>query len=126
MPILIGGERPRMLGLAARYADLWNTSWYGQPPPLQERRHQLDTACVAEGRQAGAVATTVGVTLLPPGHSSEHSDATQALFGAPEAVAEGLLAYAELGIGHVICRMNPCTPATLTWFDQVLQHARMI
>lgn len=124
IPILIGGERPRMLGLTARYADLWNTSWYGQPPQLAERVQELDAACVAAGRAAGAVAATVGVTLLPPGHTGERPDPAQALFGTAEAVAEGLRAYATLGVSHVICRMSPCTPEALDWLGEALRHLR--
>lgn len=79
-PILVGGKRPWMLRLAARYADLWNTSWHGHPPPLAALLHRRGGA--AEGRPA--VATTVGVTLLPPSRMGERRDPAQALFGTAE------------------------------------------
>ena len=31
IPILVAANRPRMLRLTARYADAWNTAWYGRP-----------------------------------------------------------------------------------------------
>src|SRR5256885_11825964 len=31
IPILVAREGPRILGLAARHADAWNTAWYGVP-----------------------------------------------------------------------------------------------
>ncbi|HET9680721.1 MAG TPA: LLM class flavin-dependent oxidoreductase, partial [Candidatus Limnocylindrales bacterium] len=31
IPILIAAKQPRMLQLTARWADAWNTAWYGQP-----------------------------------------------------------------------------------------------
>src|SRR2546423_9417079 len=31
IPILVAAKGPRMLRLTARYADAWNTAWYGEP-----------------------------------------------------------------------------------------------
>jgi alkanesulfonate monooxygenase SsuD/methylene tetrahydromethanopterin reductase-like flavin-dependent oxidoreductase (luciferase family) len=41
---------PRMLRLTARYADAWNTAWYGAPDErLRERMAAFDEAVAAEG-----------------------------------------------------------------------------
>src|SRR5512146_1755837 len=37
-PLLVGGFGPRMLKLTARYADLWNTTYLGQPETLLKPR----------------------------------------------------------------------------------------
>jgi probable F420-dependent oxidoreductase len=102
IPVLVGGGGPRLLRLAARYADLWNTCWYGAPPlddpldgpaPDGPREALAATgqagsvtgelagalaaaraACVAEGRDPAALGVTVGVNVAPraPGHPSPH------------------------------------------------------
>jgi biotin operon repressor len=35
-PLMVGGEGPRMLKLAARYADLWNIGYMGKPETMAE------------------------------------------------------------------------------------------
>src|SRR5438309_6859371 len=43
IPILVAGNKPRMLRLVARHADAWNTAWFGEPDDrLVERVRGLD------------------------------------------------------------------------------------
>ena len=49
-PLLLGGEGPRMLRLAARYADLWNTGYMGQPETIAEPMSRIEAACREAGR----------------------------------------------------------------------------
>ena len=51
-PLLLGAFRPRMLQLAARYADQWNTAWLGQPKELAER---LATCTLRANRSAATL-----------------------------------------------------------------------
>lgn len=41
-----------------------------------------------------------------------------ALSGSPAEIAEGLLAHAAAGAGHVIAVLEPCTPETLASFAE--------
>ncbi len=57
IPLLIAAHRPRMLRIAARYADQWDsfaamagTATDGVEAELAERMAQLDAACRAIGR----------------------------------------------------------------------------
>jgi alkanesulfonate monooxygenase SsuD/methylene tetrahydromethanopterin reductase-like flavin-dependent oxidoreductase (luciferase family) len=57
IPILIAAHRPRMLGIAARYADQWDTfatqrgtSTEGVGEDLAERVRRFEAACVSAGR----------------------------------------------------------------------------
>lgn len=57
IPLLIAAHRPRMLRIAARYADQWDsfaampgTATDGVDAELAERMAHLDAACVAVGR----------------------------------------------------------------------------
>jgi alkanesulfonate monooxygenase SsuD/methylene tetrahydromethanopterin reductase-like flavin-dependent oxidoreductase (luciferase family) len=47
-PITLGAHGPRMLRIAARYADRWNS--YGTSVEIRERNDRLDEACAASGR----------------------------------------------------------------------------
>ena len=60
IPILIAAHRPRMLRIAARYADQWDTfaamagtATDGVEAELAERIATLDNACRAVGRNPG-------------------------------------------------------------------------
>ena len=56
MPILIAAKGERMLRLTARYADAWQTAWFGLPDGRFAQRHEdLLAACAAEGRDPGTL-----------------------------------------------------------------------
>lgn len=115
MPILIAAKGERMLRLTARYADAWQTAWFGLPDERFTQRHEdLLVACAAEGRDPGTLELTVGVDV---------SDAQE---GAPlaldaQAIADGLAAWAGAGIGHLQIGMPMTTAATV---DVVLDGIR--
>jgi F420-dependent oxidoreductase-like protein len=56
-PFLIGGKGPRMLGICARYADVWNS--VGAPEELAERNQTLNEACVKLGREPDSIVRSV-------------------------------------------------------------------
>jgi probable F420-dependent oxidoreductase len=125
--IMVASFKPRMLKLAARYADSWNTAWLGLPTKLAERRASLEAACAEVGRDPSTVAVTVGVSVqyAPPGQPLEQTpDADKVLVGTPEQVAAGLRAYAEQGVAHVICSLEPATPESLEWLAEALRIYR--
>jgi alkanesulfonate monooxygenase SsuD/methylene tetrahydromethanopterin reductase-like flavin-dependent oxidoreductase (luciferase family) len=125
--ILIASFKPRMLKLTARYADSWNTAWLGLPTKLPERRAALEAACAEEGRDPSTLAVTVGVSVYyaAPGQPLEKvPEPDKALFGSVEDVAAGLRAYAEQGVAHVICGLEPTTPESLAWLAEALQIYR--
>src|SRR5262249_38214856 len=67
IPILVAGHRPRMLQLTARYADAWNTAWYGLPDDRLERRlTTMDAALTAQRRDPASLRRTVGVLVSDP------------------------------------------------------------
>jgi len=52
-PIVIGAHGPRMINLAARYADTWNSR--GTPAEMRERNERMDAACARNGRDPKSV-----------------------------------------------------------------------
>jgi len=65
IPVLVAGNGPRMLSLAARWADAWNTAWFDAPGDerLAERLRALDEALAEEGRDPASLERTVGIIV---------------------------------------------------------------
>lgn len=52
-PLVVGAHGPRMIRLAARYADTWNSR--GTPEEMRHRNQLMDEACAKYGRNRGDV-----------------------------------------------------------------------
>jgi alkanesulfonate monooxygenase SsuD/methylene tetrahydromethanopterin reductase-like flavin-dependent oxidoreductase (luciferase family) len=116
IPILVAAFGPRMLRLTARYADSWNTAWFGAPDErLRERMDALDVAIEAEGRDPATLERTVGIEVRDPetARPAEQDGDDRAFDGSVDELAEALGAYDELGIGHLIVVLQPMTEASL-------------
>ncbi|MBA2265787.1 MAG: LLM class flavin-dependent oxidoreductase [Chloroflexi bacterium] len=81
IPILIAAHRPRMLRLAARYADIWDTfptiegtATQGVLSDLSERVAAFETACRAAGRDSLTVRRSVWVGSEPLENQSAYRD----------------------------------------------------
>jgi probable F420-dependent oxidoreductase len=99
IPILVAANRPRMLRLAARYGDAWNTAWYGLPDDrLKRRTAEFDAALEAEGRQRSAVRRTVGMQVDETGVN---------------ALREAIHAYEALGFDDLILGLEPMNVGSL-------------
>jgi probable F420-dependent oxidoreductase len=99
IPILVAGNRPRMLRLTARYADAWNTAWFRSPDErLDQRLADMRAALEAEGRDPATLRRTVGMDcdLTDPGELARRIDA-----------------YELLGIDDLIVGFEPVTQVAL-------------
>jgi len=95
-----------MLELTAKYADAWNTAWFGPVDGIAESRANLEHACAKIGRDPASIEVTVGVSVdypMPDAESGRELDPGQVLTGTPEEVAADLRAYEDGGVSHVIC-----------------------
>lgn len=122
-PILIGAKGPRMLSLAATYADLWNAEGPVQgPEEISSRRPAADAACIAVGRDPVTLGRSASVVInLSMGQSWQRSSAQgQQRPPSPEEIAETLCGYAREGLSHVQLWLVPNTIASLEWFRPVL------
>jgi len=116
--ILVAAKRPRMMDLTARYADAWNTAWYGLPSErLTASREDLRAACAREGRDPASVEITVGVEVRfpdvatsPPAGSGLSPGPVN---GEPDEIAAAFRAYEAWGADQLIIALDPATPATL-------------
>lgn len=62
-PILIGAQRPRMLALAARYADRYDADYHLTADDVRSRFDALDRACAEVGRDPRSIMRTAGTRV---------------------------------------------------------------
>ena len=126
-PVLIGAKGPRMLRLAATYADLWNIQGpLRRPEEVIPLRAAGDAACAEVGRDPTTLARSASVVVNLPmtqTRSEQHASAQgrQPEPTSPEEVAETLRGYAREGLSHVQLWLVPTTIASLEWFKAVLE-----
>jgi alkanesulfonate monooxygenase SsuD/methylene tetrahydromethanopterin reductase-like flavin-dependent oxidoreductase (luciferase family) len=115
IPILVAAFGPRMLRLTARYADAWNTAWFGAPDErLYERMAALDEALAAEARDPTTLTRTVGMVVRDPGTPTPADDEEEGSFnGSVAELAATFDAYAALDVDHLILVLEPMTEASM-------------
>ncbi len=100
VPILVAAKGQRMLRLTARWADAWNTAWFGRVEDrLTTRLADLERACEAEGRHPASIRRTIGVRLHDPG---EGADDASGLDADARGLADLFDELAALGIDDAI------------------------
>jgi len=125
-PILIGAKGPRMLRLAASYADLWNAEGpMRRPEEIIPLRAASDAACAAVGRDPATLGRSASVVVnlsMVQAQGWQHSTAAggQQEPVSQEQIAQMLCNYAREGLSHVQLWLVPSTIASLEWFSPVL------
>jgi alkanesulfonate monooxygenase SsuD/methylene tetrahydromethanopterin reductase-like flavin-dependent oxidoreductase (luciferase family) len=125
IPILIAAKAPRMLRLTARYADAWNTAWYGLPDDrLRERLADFDAALAAEHRDPTSVRRTVGVEVVDLAVADADDRTDTAIPSSVEALVEAVDAYEELAFDDLIIGLRPPTMRSLDQLATALRERR--
>jgi probable F420-dependent oxidoreductase len=124
-PLMIGGEGPRLLRLAAQYGDLWNTGYIGKPETMTERFARIEAAC----RQVGRDPATIGVTALiglwfPDLHAEQPESFDDPLIGSVPEIAAAMRGYAELGVRHIMFHVVPYTPEAIKRLTEAIHLYR--
>ena len=124
IPVLVAGDGPRMLRLTARYADAWNTAWFGTPDErLRSMLRNFEDALEAEGRDPASVQRTVGVTIRDPSAPVLEGE-EEAFRGPVEDMAAMFRAYDELGIDHLVLEIGPKTEPSLDRVGEAIESFR--
>ena len=63
-PILIGAQRPRMMRLAARFADIYDTDFHLEAGAVAERLQALESACAEIGRDSATLSRAAATTVV--------------------------------------------------------------
>ena len=123
-PVWVGGKGDRLLGVAARHADGWNTVWSWTRDDYSNRLDVLRRACERAGRDPSTITLSVGLTTLVGENDVDirrRYERLQAqspkgvidgtsldewrrgrLVGTPEQVGEELEAWSEIGIATFV------------------------
>ena len=128
IPIMIGANGPKMLRLTARYADQWNT-WLAMSHSSAEAfppdNALVDEACREIGRDPGTLARTASIMIDVDGRraipASMGRDRARPLGGTPEEIADGIRAFAAVGVSHLQMYLLPNTVDTIRAFEPVLR-----
>ncbi len=119
-PLMIGGEGPRLLRLAAQYADLWNTSYTGQPASLVGPRAKLEAACREVGRDPANLGFTALAAVGFPDLGPISPWMTDYITGSSEEVARTPVEYERAGVAHVMFHCAPYTPEALSRLGEAI------
>src|SRR5215211_6235853 len=129
-PLLVGGKGgPRLLRLAARYADGWNTVWRWTPEAYGERVAAARQACEGEGRDPATLRLSLGLYTVVGEDETDLMrrydlmrerlpagvvDAVpleelrgDGLAGTPPEVLERVERFAALGVGELVVSPAP-------------------
>jgi alkanesulfonate monooxygenase SsuD/methylene tetrahydromethanopterin reductase-like flavin-dependent oxidoreductase (luciferase family) len=112
-PLMVGTTGERMLRITLPYVSSWN-AWYrythNTPDGVGPLRDLVDRVASDVGRPPQAIERTVAVLVAATGAvGRETGGDVVALSGPPEAIADGLRAYAAEGIAHVQLVIDPIT-----------------
>ncbi len=122
-PVLIGAAGPRMLRLAARYADMW---CYGRRPMSSTRAELLaglDTACEEVGQDVESIEVQDGLLAVYPDLAPV--DGESAARATPVGgIAADLRKLEMLGVDHAVCLFTPPTSAALARLAEELHAYR--
>lgn len=90
-PLLLAGHRPRMLRIAAQYAETWNS--FGTVEEMRERNMLLDEACGSIGRDPRTLVRSLyGWASMMPSDPWESVDAFHEMVGR----------YSEAGVNEFL------------------------
>jgi len=123
IPLLIAGNKPRMMGIVARHADSWNTAWFGRPDDrLRERLDDLDRALDEAGRDRASLERHVGLLVRDPDQAGE--DDSDFFAGNVEELADLLREHEQLGIAHAVAILEPRTPQSVERLARAVELSR--
>jgi len=125
VPLMIGSNGPRVLGIALPHAGAWNT-WYedygNSPDGFAALNERISAAAFAAGRDPAAIARSacVLVVLDPAARERVTTPAAPAVEGPPERIAEHLRALGAVGADEAIVVVSPCTERSIRELAEVV------
>lgn len=126
-PIWIGARQPRMLRIAARYADAYNTMAHSVPATAMAQLQQLNDACEEVGRDPSTIMKTIGSFVAFPGSEDDPGGVNpNSIVGTPEQVAEQLHALHRAGVEHANLFVSPWGLQAVEMLGETIRHLRAL
>ena len=114
-PIWVGGKGDRLIELAGRHADGWNTAWISTPEQWATRAALLDAACEKAGRDPATVARSVGLYALAGEDEADLERRFRRLQGlSPPGVLDGV-GLAEWRKGRLVGTVEQVAEQVRHW-----------
>lgn len=124
---MIGARGPKMMRLAAQYADEWNDNLsYGRSHPdgLDDAQARLDEACAAVGRDPATLARSamIGANATnDPSTLPTDQPLGPPIMGTTEEMVQAFQAFAAKGFSHLQVVVTPQSPQGVEAFGPVLE-----
>ncbi len=117
-PISIAATAPKMMRLAARYADYWTSlNLPTSPDGWQQQIHDIESACEAEGRDPATLKKVAGVLIT---QSTDKHPYGESLSGEPGQIAEAITRFFESGFHEVAMYPAPNSPGAISALEPVV------
>ncbi len=122
-PILMAAVGPKMMRLAARYADIWSAPVLANTPqPYEKFQGPLDAVCTEVGRDPSTLARMAIMGIDPTaGSQPTHHPYGESLAGPPEEITRAICKFPEAGFTHIVLFPYPNTPAAVEACAPVLE-----
>lgn len=122
-PILLGSlaNRPRMLSMVAKYADIWN-SWVWaatEATAVRPAVEAVEDACRAIGRDPDSLRRSTVLVVAMDGPMARNPDF---ITGSIDDIAHTIAAFADEGVDEVQVRLFPNDLATIEQFGRVVEQ----
>ena len=111
IPLMISAFGPRMMRIAAQYADEWNICYMTIPRSTDKLTRSFKRACKLIGRDMESIGLTYTIHLAYPdllGWKQEKKRGS--LSGSIEEIAQIIEEYEKLGSTHLMFHLSPSTP----------------
>lgn len=128
-PLMLGSSGPRMLEIAIPHVQAWN-AWFdlfgNTPEGFAAESAKATTAAERAGRDPAEIERSACVLVVLDRAAGERPipEGCPPLEGSPEAIAQGLRAFAEAGADEVICVVSPITERSIRTLGEALPLAR--
>ena len=121
-PLMVGCGGTRMMRLTARYADLWNSGYFGHPDTFVQPRQEFLDVCKQVGRDPSSIGISAMLYVHYPSMMPLPDDLDYPpITGTPTQVAKAMLGYELLGVEHIMFHVVPYKPQAIRKLEQALQ-----
>jgi probable F420-dependent oxidoreductase len=123
VPLMIGSNGPRVLGLTLPYVDAWNT-WYTDFGNTAEGfaalSARIGTAAREAGRDPATLERSACVHVVLDRSAAERPLEVPPVEGTPDQIAERLRELADAGADEAILVVGPITEASIRGLGEVV------
>jgi alkanesulfonate monooxygenase SsuD/methylene tetrahydromethanopterin reductase-like flavin-dependent oxidoreductase (luciferase family) len=111
-PLMVGGGGPRIIHLAARYADVWNCGSMSIPSSPDGVIKIYREACQVEGRDPATLPTSFLVNLAFPDLAGWKEEKKSGfLIGSVEGIAAAFIEFEKRGPAQLMFHLTPSNNA---------------